>query len=75
MNLILTFVSLSVGLREREREKVSEQTKKKSLPDPTNEKKEHCIYNMKKEGKNVIYHIFDTTHHDAGRKGKRKEKM
>jgi hypothetical protein len=30
---------------------------------------------MKKEGKNVIYHIFDTTHHDSGRKGKGKEKM
>jgi len=30
---------------------------------------------MKKEEKNVIDHIFDTTHHDAGRKEKRKEKM
>jgi hypothetical protein len=46
--------------------------RKESLP---NEEKEYCIYSMKKEGKNVIYHIFDTTHHDSGRKGKRKEKM
>jgi hypothetical protein len=42
---------------------------------PSKRREKTLYISYEKEGKNVIYHIFDTTHHDSGRKGKRQEKM
>ena len=38
----------------------------------TNKEEKHCIYRREKKGKNVIYHIFDTTLHDSRRREKEK---
>jgi len=61
--------------KKKKKKKRLRNKRKESLSTLSNEEKEHCIYTMEKEGKNVIYHIFDTTHHDSGRKRKGKEKM